>query len=242
MRRRIALLLSSQAGNVMVSNIIGAATMLIVAGAIATGIVGLLAFQGAVNERTAVTKEVSLADSVFRSDVQWASAIAVTDDRTVELTVPGRNGLCKLATWTITQTAGKTAVNSTVISYPGYDATVNPVRCSGTGSAPATQTLIADAGPAAAFTYANAAGRAISYVSGAAALDLAPAPSGADPKLWESPDTATITLSTEVASSTPTKASYRISQSADNLHTVQQTADAPSHFIPEGNLTALPAG
>ena len=216
--------------------------MLIVAGAIATGIVGLLAFQGAVNDRTAVTKEVSLADSVFRSDVQWASAIAVTDARTVELTVPGRNGLCKLATWTIAENAGKTTVSSTVVSYPGYDATVNPVRCAGIGSAPATQTLIADAGPAAAFTYTNSAGRGISYTAGAAVLDPAPPPSGANPKLWEVADTGSVTLSTDVASSTPRKATYRITQAADNLSVVDQPADAPSHFVPEGNLTALPAG
>lgn len=243
MRRRVADVLRSESGNVMVSNIIGAITMLIVAGGIATGIVGLLAFQGSVNDRTAMTKEISLADSVFRSDIQWASTITVTDDKSFELIVPGRDGKCKVSTWTITTTGGKTVLSSTVVSYPGFDASVNPVRCSGTGAAPGTQTLIADAAPGSAFGFTNTGGRGIIYTGGVPVLGGEPsAPAGIPAKGWTSTAVSAITLETSVAASTPKPAAYRITQVADNLSVVQEAADAPSHFVHEGNLTAIPSG
>jgi hypothetical protein len=47
-------------------------------------------------------------------------------------------------------------------------------------------------------------------------------------------------LNTAVAISTGREAVYRFAQTADNLRVVQEAACAPSHFVPEGNLTALP--
>lgn len=49
-----------------------------------------------------------------------------------------------------------------------------------------------------------------------------------------------VALNTTVASSTDRKAGYRFAQTADNLSVVQESVDAPTHFIPEGNLTPLP--
>ncbi|MCB5292614.1 hypothetical protein [Arthrobacter sp. SO3] len=47
-------------------------------------------------------------------------------------------------------------------------------------------------------------------------------------------------LTSSVASTTDRKTSYRFAPTADNLSVVQEAADAPSHFVPEGNLTAVP--
>lgn len=242
MDRKTKALLKSEAGNTLIANMVGSLTMIVVAGAIAVGIVGLLNFQLAIKDRTAVTKEISLADSVFRSDVLAASAISAVDQHRVELTSPGRNGLCKVSTWAVEPVGGKTAVTATVVSYPGMDTSVNPVRCSGTGSAPTIQILVADAGAAAGLTYANAAGRSMTFAAGASTLDSAAAPSGTDTRLWNSTEAGAVTLETQVASSTPRAAGYRISQTADNLSVAKQGTDTASYFVPEGNLTAVPAG
>jgi hypothetical protein len=127
------------------------------------------------------------------------------------------------------------------VNYPSTDSTVNPVRCSGEPSAPSTQTLITDADPASAFTYANAGGRDLTFTSGTATVTgAAAAPAEVPAKSWASTKLAAVALNTAVASSTDKKAAYRFAQTADNLSVVQEAADAPTHFVPEGDLTALP--
>lgn len=242
MLRRARQHLRNEAGNFLVSTIIGSLVMMVVIGAIAAGVLGIGLFQKVVTEQSDVTKEAAMADATLRSDILWASTITATDSRKVELTAPGQNGQCRVATWTIGPgTEGKTAVDVSVINYPAVDATVNPVRCSGEPSAPSVQTIISDADPASAFTYANAGGRELSYAAGAAAVTGSAAPPpGVSAKAWGSPKLSAVALNTAVASTTDQKASYRFAQTADNLSVVQEAADAPSHFVPEGNLTALP--
>lgn len=235
--------LHNEHGNVMVSNLVGAFVMTLVAGAIATSIGGLLLFQTSLDQRTGATRGLSMVDSVLRSDILWASQITAPSDHSVQMTVPGRDGKCKVSTWTIDTADGKTALNTTVVSYPGVDATVNPVRCSGTGSAPSTQALASDLAPDAAFTYANTGGRAMAYVSGAPVLQgPAEAPAGTNAKAWASTALGAVILDNGFAVSTPQRATYRIAQAAVNLSVVPAAPDAPTHFIPEGDLTAIPAG
>jgi hypothetical protein len=223
--------LRDESGNFMVSTSIGSMVMMVVIGAIAAGVLGIALFQKAITEKSDVTKGAAIADATLRSDILWASSIAATDSRKLELTVPGRDGTCRDATWTITAgEEGKTTVDVAVVNYPSTDSTVNPVRCSGEPSAPSTQTVIADADPASTFTYANAGGRELSYAAGTVTVaGSAAPPTGVSAKAWGSPKL-----------STDRKASYRFAQTADNLSVVQEAADAPSHFVPEGNLTALP--
>lgn len=243
MLRRAKAHLRNEAGNFMASAIIGSMVMMVVIGAIGAGVLGIALFQKVITDRSDVTKEAATADSIFRSDVLWASAIAATDARKVELTVPGQNGKCRVATWTIAPAAaeGKTTLDVSVLNYPGVDATVNPVRCSGEPGAPSVQTIIADADPASAFTYSNAGGRDLIFTAGAAALGGTPeAPAGVKAGAWASPKLSSVALDTAVASTTDRKTDYRFAQTADNLSVVQEAADAPSHFVPEGNLTALP--
>jgi hypothetical protein len=242
MLRRVRDHLRDESGNFMISTIIGSMVMMVVIGAIAAGVLGIALFQKAITEKSDVTKEAALADSTLRSDILWASSIAATDGKTVELTVPGQNGACRDATWTIAAgDGGKTTVDVTVVNYPAVDSTVNPVRCSGEPSAPSTQTLITDADPTSAFTYSNAGGRDLTFAAGTATVTGAAAvPAGVSAKAWASPKLAAVALNTAVASSTDRKAAYRFAQTADNLSAVQEAADAPSHFVPEGDLTALP--
>jgi hypothetical protein len=242
MLRRVRDHLRDESGNFMISTIIGSMVMMVVIGAIAAGVLGIALFQKAITEKSDVTKEAALADSTLRSDILWASSITATDSKKVELTVPGQNGACRDATWTIAAgDDGKTTVDVTVVNYPTVDSTVNPVRCSGAPSAPSTQTLIADADPTSAFTYSNAGGRDLTFAAGAATVaGTAAAPAGVSAKAWASPKLAAVALNTAVASSTDRKAAYRFAQTADNLSVVQEAADAPSHFVPEGDLTALP--
>lgn len=242
MLHRVKHVLRDERGNLMISALIGSVITLVVIGAIGAGILGIALFQKAITERSEVTQEAAVADSTLRSDILWASVITATNSSKVELTVPGRNGACRVATWTIGPGAeGRTAVNVSVLSYPSVDAGVNPVRCSGEPAGPSVQTLIADADPASAFTFANPGGRELLFTDGTAALaGPAEAPAGVPAKAWASSKLSAVALSTAVASSTDRKATHRFAQIAENLSVVQEAADAPSHFVPEGNLTALP--
>ncbi|ACL42092.1 hypothetical protein Achl_4141 (plasmid) [Pseudarthrobacter chlorophenolicus A6] len=242
MTRRVRQILQSEAGNYMITTLIGALVMLVVIGAIASGILGIALFQKIITDRSDVTKEAALTDSTLRSDILWASSITATDGHRLELTVPGQNGRCRVATWAIAPAGGgKATVDVTVVDYPSADSTVNPVRCAGEPSAPSTQTIITDADPASSFTYANAGGRQLVYTGGTASLaGPEAAPGGVPAKVWSSPKLAAVALTTTVANSTDRKREYRIAQTADNLSVIQEAADAPTHFVPEGDLTALP--
>lgn len=234
--------LRSEAGNFMINSLIGSMVMMVVIGATAAGILGIAMFQKAISDRSEVTQEAAVADATFRSDVLWASSITATDNSQVELVVPGQNGRCRVATWSISPAAdGTMTVDVSVVNYPAFDASVNPVRCSGEPSAPSLQTIIKDADPETAFTYANPGGRELTYSAGTATVaGAAAAPSGVTAKAWASTKLAAVALNTAVASSTNRRTEYRVAQTADNLSVVQEAADAPSHLVPEGNLTAVP--
>ncbi|MFB9716953.1 hypothetical protein [Arthrobacter methylotrophus] len=225
----------------MITTLVGSFVMLIVIGAIGASIVGITLFQQAVLSRSDITKQAALTDSAFRSDVLWASAITPTDSHNLAMTVPGKDGHCRVSTWTIATTASTTTVTNSVVSYPSFDATVNPVQCSGTASDPSTQTMNGDASADSSFTFANAGGRTLTVTSGSTALDGSTAvPAGIDPKAWGSVKIAAVALNTVMDSSTDHSVPYRFAQTADNLSIVQEATDAPTHFVPEGDLTALP--
>lgn len=234
--------LRNEAGNVMITSLLGSLVMMVVIGAIAAGILGIALFQKAITDKSDVTKEAAMTDATLRTDILWASSINPVNQYKVELTVPGQNGRCRMATWSIAPgTEGKTIVDVVVVSYPSTDATVNPVRCSGEPNAPTSQTIITDADPASTFTYANAGGRPLTYTGGAGTLAGPDTPpEGVPDKAWASTRLSAVALNTAVSSSTDRKADYRVAQTADNLSVVQEAADAPTHFVPEGNLTALP--
>lgn len=240
MLQRLKTSLRSESGNFMVTSMVGALVMLIVVGAVAAGVLGIGLFQKAITDRSDLTKEAAMADSLLRSDILWASTITATDKHRVELTVPGQNGRCRVATWTVVSApGGATDVNVSVVNYPSFDAASNPVRCSGTGSEPTTQTIISDAAPDSAFSYANPGGRPLTYTAGTASLaGDATAPADVDAKAWASPRLAAVALDTAVASTTERRAAYRFAQTADNLSVIKEAPDAPTHFVPEGNLTA----
>jgi hypothetical protein len=239
--RRTLSALRSEAGNYMITTIVGSVVLLIVIGAIAAGIVAISLFQQATSDRSDTTKQAAVTDSTFRNDVLWASSITPTDSHKVQMTVPGQDGQCKVSTWTISAAAGLTTVDVSVVTYPSFDATATPVACSGAASAPSSQNMISDADPASTFTYANPGGRGLTYTSGSGTIaGSSTAPTGVPPKLWVSPRLGAVALNTSVAYSSPRKADYRVSQTADNLDIAAQAADAPGHFIPEGDLTALP--
>lgn len=234
--------LRSEAGNFMVTTMVGSLISLVVVGAIAAGILGIALFQKVIIEKADVTKEAAMTDATLRSDILWASSITPVNQYKVELTVPGQNGRCRVATWSLAPgTEGRSIVDVIVVSYPTTDSTVNPVRCTGEPGEPSTQTMITDADPASTFTYANAGGRELTFTGGTVSLAGAEtAPPGVSAKAWGSTRLSSVALNTAVASSTDRKADYRFAQTADNLSVVQEAADAPTHFVPEGNLTPLP--
>lgn len=234
--------LGSQAGNVMINSLVGSIVMLIVIGATGAGILGMVMFHKAISDGSAATQEVALTDSTFRSDVLWASVIAATDSSKVELTVPGQNGRCRVATWSIIALGdGTKNIDVSVLNYPSFDAAVNPVRCSGAPAPANVQTITTDADPASAFTFANIGGRELTYSAGAATLSgPAAPPAGVKAQAWASPALAAVALNGASESSAGKRTEYRLSQTADNLSVIQEAADAPTHFVPEGNLTAVP--
>ncbi|NVM96064.1 hypothetical protein [Arthrobacter wenxiniae] len=184
---------------------------------------------------------MSITDATFRSDVLWASSITATDQHQVQMTVPGQDGGCQIATWTITAVGAVTNVQASTVSYPGCDATANPVTCSGTPSPASVQTFMGDAAPDSTFTYANAAGRPLTLTAGATTLGGSDTPpSGITAKQWASPGLGAVALNTGQGATSTAATGYRFAQTADNLSVVPGPADAPTHFVPEGDLTALP--
>jgi len=133
-----------------------------------------------------------------------------------------------------------TTVDLVVVSYTSFDATVNPVSCSGDASAPYTLTLVKDAAPTSVFTYANTGGRELTYTAGTGALADTTAPAGITAKTWAIPKLSAVALNTVTSNSTDRRTPYRFSQTADNLSVVQNAADDLQHFVPEGDLTAAP--
>lgn len=242
MLQRIKDRLGNQAGNLMINSLVGSIVTLIIIGATGAGVLSMVLIHKAINEGSQVTHEMALTDSTFRSDVLWASTITATDSTRVELTVPGQNGRCRLSAWAVDTLAdGTKDITVSVINYPSYDATVNPVRCSGTPDPASTQTIVKGADAATAFTYANQGGRELAYSAGTAALaGPATAPAGVKAAAWNSTKLAAVALDTASENSKGKRTQYRISQTADNLSVIQEAADAATHFVPEGNLTALP--
>lgn len=233
--------LRSESGNMMITTLMGSVVLLIVIGAIASGIGAFALLQQAVTTRSGTTNESVLTDAAFRNDVQWASSITPTDSHTVQMTVPGDDGKCRVSTWTIAPAGTQTAVQQKTVEYASADTTVNPVACAGTPTGQSVQTLVSDADPSSTFTYANAGGRELAYSAGAASLaGTDPAPAGIASSVWASQRVAAVALNTAIAASTDHRAAYRFSQAAANLSAPKTAADAASHFVPEGDLTALP--
>jgi len=63
--------LRNEAGNLLITTLVGAIVQLIVVGAIASGIVGIMLFHKAASDRSEETGQVALTDSAFRNAVRW---------------------------------------------------------------------------------------------------------------------------------------------------------------------------
>ncbi|WP_026535901.1 hypothetical protein [Arthrobacter sp. H14] len=157
------------------------------------------------------------------------------------MTVPGFDGQCKVSTWTIETADGLTTVENKVAIHPGFDTGTDPVSCTGTPSLPSPLTLITDAAGSSKFSYANAGGRNLDVVAGTStATGSATAPAGIPGTDWASGKIAAAALVTTIGASTDMAVDYRFAQTANNLDAPAPATDADSHFVPEGNITAIP--
>lgn len=230
--------LKGEAGNTMIQTLVGSIVSLVSIGAIAAGIAGITQFQVKQQLRADITNQATLTDSTFRTDVLWAAAVTPVDEHRVEFTVPGPASGCKLSVWNIEPAGERTQVRVTTTSYPQLDTATGAPECAGEPSEPASVVLIDDADPGSAFEYSNASGRPLTFSDGS----LEPrneggeAPSGTAREAWESKDPATAALQTSVKASAKMVAPFRSAQRAENLMTPAPKADAPVHFVPDGDL------
>lgn len=168
----------------LVASLVGSVLMMLVLGAVVVGMVTTGQFQGNISGKTEVTGQLASAESAFRSDVRWASAVTPGDvdpGSSVEFTVPGRGGTCRESEWAFT---GGELVN-TVTNFSAYDASGGSVRCSGSRSSSTSQVMVGQAGDVSEFAYFNAGGRLFTDPAGGV-LAAGSAPAGVPVSAWES--------------------------------------------------------
>lgn len=237
MRATVKAALGNESGNVLVQAMTGAIVSLVSIGAVAAGITGIAQFQVKQQLRADVAHQAAITDAAFRGDVMWAAGIHPVDDHRVEFTGPGPNGGCEASTWIIEEGTGNTQVRVTTTSYPELGTEAGRPACTGEAAAPYSVVLIDDASPESTFSYSNAAGRALSYGEATLQpLDGAGRPDGVSDAAWNDPQPAAAALQTAVKASTQIRAGYRFAQTADHLQAPAPAADAPVHFVPEGDL------
>ncbi|MCC3299825.1 hypothetical protein [Arthrobacter caoxuetaonis] len=231
--------LRSERGNFMVQAMLGSIISLVAIGTIAAGITGITQFQVKQQLRAEATTQAVLTDTTFRNDVLWAAAVRPIDDRHVEFTVPGPTRGCETAAWSIEDDGEHTRILVKNTSYPGIDTSAVPARCTGEASEPVSAVLVDDAAPGSTFTYANAAGRALSFEAGAwTGFGDSVKPESTGTAGWESKAPAAAALETEIKSSTTLRRHYRFAQTADNLpiSAASLKPDAAVHPVPDGDL------
>lgn len=229
--------LNNESGNLLIQAMAGSIISLVSIGAVAAGITGIAQFQVKQQLRADVAHQAAVTDTAFRGDVMWAAAVNPVDDRRVDFVGPGPNGGCEASTWLIEDGAEKTQIRVTTTAYPALVTGAGGPDCSGEAAAPHSVVLIDDASPESVFTYANAAGRALSYAEGILEPnDDSAMPGGVDTDDWKDPEPAAAGLQTAVKASTAIGTEYRFAQTADHLPAPAPTADAPVHFVPEGDL------
>jgi alpha-tubulin suppressor-like RCC1 family protein len=246
MIRRVAAALRGQRGDYLAQTMIGSVVSMLVLGVVAAGIMGASTFQAQMAVRSNVTNEAATTDSAMRTDLTWASSLAVTDARKFKLTVPGTDKKCRISEWSVADVEGGTRILNTVYSYPSYDPKSNPVSCTGTASQPNEQVMISNAAPGSAFGYRNAGGRELTFTNGTVdAVDPGdvPAGSGATEGNWDSTEASTVTLDTTIGYATKVATPYRFAQAATSLNRSSGSAVAAErHFIQKGNMAAATVG
>lgn len=245
MIRRVSAALRGQRGDYLAQALIGSLVSMLVLGVVAVGIMGASTFQAQMAVRSSVTNEASTTDSALRTDLTWASSLEVTDARKFKLTVPGTDKKCRISEWSINDAEGNTRILNTVYNFPSYNASTNPVSCSGTASQPNEQTMISNASPAASFGYRNAGGRELTFVGGKVSQsDPGPVPagSGATKGNWDSSEADTVSLDTAIGYTTKVATPYKFVQAATSLNRASRAAAAERHFIQQGSLAAPTVG
>lgn len=244
MIRRVSAALRGQRGDYLAQSMIGAVVSILVLGVVAAGIMGASSFQAQLAVRSSVTNEAATTDSALRTDLTWASKIDVTDNHKFTVTVPGTDHKCRISDWAVVDRDGSTKLVNTVYNYPSFNATTNPVSCSGTASAPNEQTMISSASPASAFTYRNAGGRELTYSAGAVTVvDPGAPPAGITKGNWDSNEATTVALDTTVGYTTKISTPYRFAQAGTGLNrTAGSTTAAERHFIQKGSMAVPTVG
>lgn len=237
---RIKEAMRNQNGNFLIGTLVGSIVSLLLIGIIGAVIALLVTMQSKVGAADDTTREVTAVSSALGTDARFASTIAPAGDRAVSFTVPGEAGQCRTADWSVQDTEGATQLVRTVTQYPQYDATVNPVRCGGTASAPETTVMARKIDPSTTFGYANAGGREL--VSGTGTL--VPAAAGTRPasvmaSSWNSGALASVSLTGSFGQDSVTPRAVRIHQGALSLSSVVGSPDMPSH---EAGVKSLRAG
>lgn len=176
---------------VMVSVIVSAVTMSVVAGAVVA--VGALTTE-MVNTGV-VASESAYTDLRWSNDVRAAVAIEATDGTQAKLTIPGTAGKCSTTEW-LTGAGGLGLIVKTV-AYP----TMSVNACTGPPATPTSEELVASS-TELAFLYKNPGGRVITFASGNPTLAAANKPGSVSYDAWESLTIGVATLRTTAAAGT----------------------------------------
>lgn len=158
--------------------------------------------------------QLSITDSTFRSDAEWAVSVVGESTQTVGFISPTSTGGCKSDTWTMnpsnsTSRPSPVTLTTTITSSMAVDRS----SCTGSTVSGNTQTMLDDAGPQAQFTFVTVGGRQASFVGGTETLDGAAAqPSTIDDNTWASTAVSKVVLNGSLNPSAANPKPVRISQ------------------------------
>lgn len=215
--RRLQELRANQDGfalpEVIMSVIINAVCLTVIATAVAT----FLALQGNIEKGALASGEMTLSDSAWRSDVQDATVIGVTDAHQVSFTVPNPDSTCRQSTWTVQVSAAKTIIVRSIVNFPAVDPGTS--ACTGAPAPAIIQTVIRDASTNSGFTFKNRSGRGLTFVAGSATAAADTAPAGVSAARWNELLTGAATLDATGSASDPAPVRILISQVAASVFT-----------------------
>lgn len=216
-------LLGNDRGSFMTNTIIGALLNMLVIIVLGTSVAGMAFYHLSTAKRGEQAAALTLTDSTLRDDIAWAGRII--DDGPSRVTFESAAGdKCRSAVWEIVHTPAGTNL-TTAVSLSGFAADGSCENA----PAGAGETMLEGIGPSSAFTYRNAGGRDLAGPSSAA-------PGGVQPKAWDSPQLAAVSLDVTAGWDTNRQAEHRVTQPALSLYAAAAVPDAESTQVPEGDL------
>lgn len=216
-------LLGNDRGSFMTNTIIGALLNMLVIIVLGSSVASMAFYHLSTAKRGEQAAALTLTDSTLRDDITWAGRII--NDGPSKVTFESAAGdKCRTSVWEIVHTPAGTNL-TTAVSLSGFNADGS---CE-TAPASAGEITLEGIAPSSAFSYQNSGGRDLDGPSAAA-------PEGVQPKAWDSPQLAAVSLDLVAGWDTNRQAEHRITQPALSLYAVPSVPDAATTQVPEGDL------